>query len=215
MTLKPRKNPLIEAAETPPPDILTLGSSPRTRQRKLARRESAVEAVGELSRGLERVILTKGQFSEVDFLEAVSRQVGPARFAVATWTATTGDVGEIHRLLKAGAFTEVRWLLDLSFMRRDPAAFGQISELFGPEAARVSRNHAKFLLYRSEAFDVVVWSSANLNMNPRVEFYVIREDAELAAWLESWVDELFRKLKPAPIAAAKSRPWNDKEFKKL
>jgi hypothetical protein len=200
VALKLRKNPLVGTVGIPAPDVLTLGRTPRSRKLKLARRESALEAVGELVPDLERVILTKGQFSEVEFLEALAAKTGPARFAVSTWTATTGDVADVHRLLKAGAFTEVRWLLDLSFVRRDPAAFGQISELFGPAASRVSRNHSKFLLYRSELFDVVVWTSANLNMNP---------------WLETWVDELFDRLKPAGEAATRSRPWNDQQFKDL
>jgi len=223
MALARRRNPLLASTEAAAGASSSHATtrSPKDVAFRLAKVESARHTIGTLTRGMELSILTKGQFSEGEFIEALLERAvveangGPVDFCLSTWTATAKDVADLHYLHELGRMHRSRWLLDWTFCRRHPESFGQVNRLFGEEAARVSHNHAKFILARNDALDLVVWTSANLNMNPRLEFYVIREDRELAQWLTDWTDELFAALPPAFQQATQRKAHHKAKFREL
>lgn len=213
--LKLRNNPLLGSAEPSAPYLFSPSKTPRQTEVKLARREAAEEAIGEITPGLERYIFTKGQFSEIDAIRAVVAQTGPCTMALSTWTATGDDVTELAQMQRDGLITSTRWTVDVTFLRREGGAFGAINHLFGTDAIRASQNHAKFLLARSATLDVVVLTSMNLNMNPRMEFLYIRESREVAEWLQAIVDDIFKRLKPAAHGLGRGEKWHRERFQNL
>ena len=93
-------------------------------------------------------------------------------------------------------------LVDMTFQRRAPALAAKARELFGIDAIRVTRNHAKFCLIRNERWNIVLKTSMNLNMNPRMEDFDIQDCEKLADFLQAILDEIFGRIKPRALYAA-------------
>lgn len=190
-----------------------LSLSPSKQEIKHFRRESAADAAGTLQKGQERYIFSKGQFSVIEMLFALTEQTGPVHSIISTWTAAGGDIAEAYALLQSGRLLSTKWCVDFTFQRRRPHFCGQLRELFGPEALRVTRTHAKFICLWNEEWQITVFTSANLNHNPRNENFLIRESAELVEFHREYVRQLFEKRTAEdamqPSAAAHIRQYNE------
>jgi hypothetical protein len=194
-----RPNPLLADRHEPvaDPDAIRRAHLVLVRERyrdirDLRRKQTATEAAAGLELdGREIFGLTKGQFSLIDLIEAVLERTGPAALSISTWTAAGTDVSTALALVASGRVTAARWLVDLTFTRRCPQLAARIREAFGPDAIRVTRNHAKFTLLQNATWQVVIRTSMNLNMNPRLEDYTVAHDPELAAFLGQALDDLW------------------------
>jgi hypothetical protein len=195
-----RPNPLLFDRNEPvaDPDAIRRGHCVLVRERyrdirDLRRKETAAEAVAGLDLdGREIFGLTKGQFSLIDMIEAVLQRTGPARLSISTWTAAGTDVSTTLDLIASGRVTAARWLVDLTFTRRCPQLAARIRQAFGPEAIRVSKNHAKFTLIENGTWRVVIRTSMNLNHNPRLEDFTVAHDPDLADFLAAALDDLWK-----------------------
>lgn len=141
--------------------------------------------------------LTKGQFSLLDLVIAVLTQTGPAHVTVSTWTAAQAAIDESYKLLTENAVLSLRWLVDFSFLRRQPKYCELLVRRFGRDVIRVTKNHAKFIIVRNKRWNVAIRTSMNLNHNPRLENFEISDDPALCDFLESVVDEIFETHTPA------------------
>lgn len=180
---------------------------------EMLRRESAAEAVADLERdGMELFGLTRGQFSLADLLVAILDKTGPASLSISTWTAAAADIQRMMELLESGKISSCRWLVDQTFVRRVPALAAQIRKLFGDDAIRVTKTHAKFCTVVNDGWQVAIRSSMNLNQNPRLESFQVGHDPELCAFLIRALDDIWsrqdRRLQDAS-SSEQSRWWND------
>ena len=169
-------------------------AAPRKRTLRIARTEPAAAAVGPLTPGLEVVILSHGQFSLIDLLVYLSQQTGPADLCVSTWTAGAEDLEYLAHLLGSGEFRSVRFLVDRSFITRQPGYCAILRRLFGDDCIRTARCHAKFATLRNDRWNLALRTSANLNFNPRLESFEISDDAALADFLDAEVRRYFDQL---------------------
>lgn len=192
-------NPLLNDSGPPvvDPAVITLPTVLRPIARKsiaLLRKENAATAVAALDRdGLELFGLTRGQFSLSDLLEAILVKTGPAELGISTWTAAHSDVERMMALLQSGKITACRWLVDHTFVRRCPALTQQIRNLFGDDAIRVTKTHAKFCTIVNSEWQVALRSSMNLNQNPRLESFQVGHDPELCTFLANALDDIWRR----------------------
>lgn len=180
---------------------------------EMLRQESAAEAVATLERdGMELFGLTRGQFSLADLLVAILDKTGPAALSISTWTAAHADVQRMMALLESGAITGCRFLVDQTFVRRVPALAAQIRRLFGDDAVRITKTHAKFCTVVNDGWQVAIRSSMNLNQNPRLESFQLGHDPELCQFLKAALDDIWqrqdRRLQDAS-SSEQSRWWND------
>lgn len=111
---------------------------------------------------------------------------------MSAWTAGNQDLQEMADLLASGSFASVRWLVDRSFVTRQPAYCRKLRQLFGDNVIRTTRTHAKFVTLRNESFDLAVRTSMNLNANARMENIEISDDAALCDFLDAEFDEYFQ-----------------------
>lgn len=174
----------------------TLTLAPKAQEVKRYRRETAAEALGILTLGLERYIFSKGQFSVIEFLHAMTEQTGPVHSIISTWTAGGRDIAEAHSFMESGRLLSSRWLVDFTFQRRKPQFCGQLRNLFGLDAIRVTRTHAKFVCLWNEQWNLTLFTSANLNTNPRNENFLVRESPELIQFHRDFIEELWSKKAP-------------------
>lgn len=157
------------------------------------RTETAAEAIAGFDPETVIYGYTKGAFSLIQLIKATLDITGPAALTLSTWTAANADVTEVLEFCAAGTVTGARWLVDLSFSKRSPQLTHRIRTIFGDDAIRVAKNHAKFCLIGNDRWQVVIRTSMNLNHNPRFENYELAHDPELYAFHETIIGEIWRR----------------------
>lgn len=141
--------------------------------------------------GVETDVVTGGQFSLVDLIEAVIEITGPALVDLSTWTAAEFDLTHITQQLTSGRILGLRLIVDRSFTSRAPAFVQAVASRFGEEMIRTTRTHAKFVTVRNDDWSVTIRTSMNLNHNARTEWVQVTADEDLTAFYTSIVDEVF------------------------
>jgi len=171
----------------------------RTSPRIVAVPHQAAEvAIGKLELGARVIGLTKGQFSLLDLLRAVLAQTGPAHVCVSTWTTGIRDAENAMFLLDGGQMLSFRLLTDRSFAARQAKYCARIRQIFGDNAIRATRTHAKFATIRNDTWSVCIRSSMNLNRNPRFEQFDLDDDPEICAFFQAHADEMEDLMPPGP-----------------
>lgn len=122
---------------------------------------------------------TNGQFSLLDLIEATLDITGPAHVLISTWSAGFYDVDRAERFRDNGKMLSVRFIMDSSD-KRGQAKTGDIATMFGQDAIRTTRTHAKFVVIHNSEWNVVIQTSMNLNKNPRNEQFSMM-DCEVTA----------------------------------
>ena len=117
--------------------------------------------------------MSDGSWSFTDALLALADRTGSCHLVVSTWTAAAADIKRAHKLLDDGIFESVRFLVDRSFLTRQPRYCELLRATFGDESIRVWSAHAKFALLMGGEFDVLYLTSANLNKNKRLENFSV------------------------------------------
>lgn len=157
-----------------------------------ARTENAHVALSGLQHGGDVFCLTHGQFSLIDALYALLQITGPAEsVTVSTWTAGNADLTTAAALMEKCSIGQIRWLVDRSFLTRQPAYCAKMRELFGDDCIRTMPCHAKFMTIRAGEWRVAVRTSMNMNRNARLEYIEVSDSEPLVKFFESIVDEAF------------------------
>ena len=221
--LEVRINPLLRNDSARPVDIAeALDGVPAVHRRRIPekrrlmllwRRENAEQAVADLDHEYELYAFTKGQYSLLDLTKAILAKTGPAHFCLSTWTANRQEALELGNMQQAGSILSMRWLVDLTFTRRDPEAAHAVRQIFGPDSIRIANVHSKFATFANNQWKVVLRTSANLNMNVRSEDYTLAHDPPLFNFIQ---DVLARIWKHQPRSLAEHRPYDvHRLFKEL
>lgn len=159
--------------------------------------ETARAAVAGLEPGSRLFGFTKGQFSLLDLIQALLDRCGPCDVVLSTWTFGIRDAESARALLDRGRIRSLRMLTDRSFPTRQPRYAAALLSLFGPNAIRCTRTHAKFAVLQNEGWSLAVRSSMNLNRNPRYEQFDIDDDPDLCAFLLGHVREIEERMPQA------------------
>jgi hypothetical protein len=175
-----------------------LGRDWKREVRDLRRAKTAKEAIGPLDRATEIYGFTKGQFSIIDIIHHCLDTIGPgAHLQLSTWTAANADISTVLDLCNSGKVASARWLVDLTFNRRSPELAQRIRDVFGDDAIRVAKNHAKFALLSAGDWKLVIRTSMNLNFNPRFENFQLAHDPELWHFHDAILSEVWQRQKRA------------------
>ena len=155
------------------------------------RGESAARCIGPITKGCDVFGLTKGDFSMIDILRHIAREIGPCQIDIGTWTAAAAEIKQAFDMLGDKNILGMRWLVDRSFPARQGKYYASLLEKFGQDSVRLARFHAKFILLENEDFSVAVRTSMNLNLNARIEFYELSEGSPIGGYLKQVVDHHF------------------------
>lgn len=167
------------------------------------RGESAARCIGEITNGCEIFGLTKGDFSMIDILRHIAKQIGPCRIDIGTWTAAAAEIKQAFDMIEDKNILSMRWLVDRSFPARQGKYYRSLLDKFGQNSVRLARFHAKFILLESDNYTVAVRTSMNLNENKRIEFYEISEGSPISGYLRQVVDFHFASPSEDSYAAFK------------
>lgn len=171
-------------------------------KRKASRKfagETAREMLADagFGRGREAIFLTAGQFSSVDWIDAILDYTGEAEATIATWTAASADLDRVDRWINSARLSACSWIVDRSFPNRQPAICDAFRKRFGDDAIRVFATHAKFsMIWNDDGWRVIALTSANLNLNARTEMFHAADDPELFDQFKAMVDDVFAAQAP-------------------
>lgn len=163
----------------------------------------------EFGKGRECIYLTAGQFSSVDWIDAILDYTGPADAVIATWTAAAADMRKVREWIQNCRIQKCSWLVDRSFPNHSPHLAALMREQFGDDSVRIYRTHAKFALIHNDEWKVVALTSANLNQNRRVEFFQAADDPDLFDEFMDMVNVVFSVQEPGAawkVDAEKAKP---------
>jgi hypothetical protein len=151
---------------------------------------SAAAAIGAIEPGMRLFLITRGQFSMLDMVMHVLREIGPSQVSVWTWAIADYEVEAMSALMETAAIRGARLIVDRSAEQRSASTIDAWRRRFGVDAVRVCKNHAKIARVWNRERSVLLRGSMNLNFNPRFEQADMTEggeDFELVARIE---DEL-------------------------
>lgn len=168
----------------------------RKARHRLSKVANARDTIAGFGHGMDVVGLTYGQFSLLDLIQAALDITGPADVAISTWSAGLYDVDAADRFVADGRIRRIRFVMDSATQKRGQASAVEIADLFGADAIRTTRSHAKFAVLTNDDWSVVITSSMNLNLNPRLEQFEMTDDPDRAALFLEFVDGLFAELPP-------------------
>ena len=137
--------------------------------------------------------LTMGQFSLLDLIEAALEITGPAHVLISTWSASFYDVERAAQFRDNGQMLSCRFIMDSSD-KRGQAKGSDVASLFGDDAIRTTRTHAKFVVVSNAEWNIVIQSSMNLNLNPRSEQFSMADDPTTASFVLSLAESLWTEL---------------------
>lgn len=169
---------------------------------RFSKAAGARDTIAGFGHGMDVAGLTFGQFSLIDLIQATLEITGPADVVISTWSAGFYDVDAAKRFRDDGLLMSIRFVMDAASMKTGQASVHDVAGLFGADAIRSTRTHAKFALVRNDDWQVVITSSMNLNLNARCEQFEMTDDAERCAMFAGFVDALFEEL---PVGGAKAR----------
>lgn len=165
--------------------------APGKRRARFSKSASAAQSIRGFEPGSMVTCLTFGQFSLIDLVQAALQITGPAHVTISTWSAGFYDANAAKNFRDSGAMLSLRFVMDAGQQKRGQATQGQVAELFGAENVRTARSHAKFVTIKNDAWSIAITSSMNLNLNQRVEQFMMVDDAETCGLFLDFVDALF------------------------
>lgn len=146
---------------------------------------------------------TTGDFSLLDLILVLLDKAGPSAVTVETWSAGLYDMEVLNRFVASDLITSFRLVLDVSFRNnrgnnaKDGTSYAAILEdVFGLDAIRTTRTHAKNVTITGGAHDFAIWGSANLNENKRAEEFNVTNAREVVLRKRRVADELFDGIDP-------------------
>ncbi len=197
-------NPILRQRNDPGADLTNLNSPTviyrkrdiKRELRDMRRAKTAAEAIGEWDFKTEVFGFTKGAFSAIDIINHLLSLAGDSHIVFSAWTAAKVDIGIVFDMESIGRVKSARWLFDLTFQRRSPELAHEIRRIFGADAIRVAKNHAKFALIGNDKHKIVLRTSMNINFNPRFEDFTIVDDPELYNFIMAIIDEIWKRQAP-------------------
>jgi len=153
----------------------------RTRQKNREIRhalynENAKKAIGKIEPNINLYCLTKGQFSIINIIEHIVREIGVCGVVIATWTAANYDIRKVNTLKENKLINKIDFILDRSARTKVGGDNFKVFEELFEGHIHITNSHAKFVLIRNEKFNIVVRTSMNLNENKRLENFEISDD---------------------------------------
>lgn len=136
------------------------------------------ETIGTLSPGNTILYHTEGAWSNIELLEHILNQSGPARVYFSTWSISVEAIRRFVAWQSNGLIIELYALLDRGLRNRKPEIYQQAIANF--QNMSLEKCHAKIMVVQNKHYDIVVLGSANVTENPRLEAGAIVYDRSSA-----------------------------------
>lgn len=167
-----------------------------------SRRRAAADAIGSVATGESVIVDSRGEFSLRDALDHVLEVEPVGALDLSTWTISTDGVRWIEDCLDVGAVSTMRFVVCYGLYSIYAERWAGLIRILGHERIRAVNTHVKCAIVG----DLVLRTSANLSHNPRSELYEVTRSVELAAFMRSSFDGIFRDVPAGTIQSANHFP---------
>ena len=159
--------------------------------------QSAEKIVRRVPDGADCMVLGFGQFSLQHWIDAwMAREPGVQGVDLAVWKVNVEGAEWIGGLVDRFGAGNVRVLLDVFFPSSHAAAdWAALQRALPPESLRLVNQHSKVCVLRGT--DLTVISSADLNVNRRIEYFGATRVAEFGRSVSAMFDALWQ-ARPVP-----------------
>ena len=140
-----------------------------------------------MKKGLEKIKIPKGfttlpYFSNGDFsmhqlIEHLLEQTGPAKVVLSSFSITEVAIRTFQRLMENGTIQSMACLFDFTVRRHKLGLLFFARNVISTIA--IAKCHAKVVLIYNGKYYITVVSSANLNINDKLEAGVISTDTNI------------------------------------
>lgn len=152
--------------------------------------------VEKFEKGCQIFTITDGTINLIDILYSVLKKIGPADVDIVVFAAGVRDRNNLRFLLESKLVRGLRVICDTNYASFKSGHGAYFHQILGRDNCRTSKVHAKFILASNESYNVAIFTSANLNTNPRVEFVMLIDNQEVLEFYERFVDHTFSDMPP-------------------
>ena len=157
--------------------------------RHITQGENARLAIGDITKNCDIYGLNKGQFSIINIIEEVLKQVGGGDVVISTWTAAKYEMTKAEEFINKGLFNSIKFIVDRSFKTRQPKYYKILNDKFG-DIVYETNSHAKFVLIKNNDWNIVIRTSMNLNENKRLENFEISDDENFFKYMAELCNDI-------------------------
>lgn len=131
------------------------------------------------------------EFSMHELLERLVEMTGPAEVKVSSFSVTEVAIRTFLRLMDNRLITGLRCIFDRSVKMHHFAL--HLFALNVMTGLAMTKNHAKIILIQNERWKIAVVSSANLNVNDKIEAGIITGDPAIFDFYNRKFEDTFEK----------------------
>lgn len=144
--------------------------------------------IGQLRPGASIFFKTDGAWSNIELLEYILAQTGPADVYFTTWSISAEAITRFTSWQQRGVINDLVAILDSGIRNRKPEIYQQATGAF--RKLKTAACHAKVTVIRSDNHHITLMGSANYTKNPRIETGVIILSEDLAEANIYWILEV-------------------------
>jgi hypothetical protein len=134
---------------------------------------------------------SEAEFSMHDLLESLIELTGTASVKVTSFSITEASIRAFHRLSEERKITDLKCIFDLSVrMHRIGLLFFALNVT---TAIALTKIHAKIILVKNEKWELTVISSANFNVNDKIEAGIVTGCSDIYQFYAQKFEETFQK----------------------
>lgn len=152
------------------------------------------EALAHLKPDEHRHFPSYAMWSSHEVLRAILEIIGPAQLHLTTWSIAENPVRQLVAMRDAGMITDITMLLHERSPKNHPAAWQLVQHAI--PKVRLVKIHAKILVLQNKDWGVNVVTTANLNRNKNIEYYVVATHRHLAEHSAKWITEIYERGNP-------------------
>lgn len=143
-------------------------------------------------------LLSKGRWSLHQLVSHIIGLIGPCDCSLTSYGISTKPIQCILDLLRSKQILTITALFDKRIRLQCPDAFQLLLNLTDDERVRIGLTmiHAKVVVLSNADHQVTIRTSANLNVNPRIEIYDISTHAGRAQFHQQWIADAYTEAKP-------------------
>ncbi len=134
---------------------------------------------------------SEGDFSMHELLEALLDLTGPASVKITSFSITEVAIRAFHRLSEERKITNLRCILDQT-VKSYRLGLLLFAVNVSSEIA-LAKNHAKIILIENDKWKLTVVSSANFNVNDKIEAGIVSGCHDVYDFFSLKFDETFQK----------------------
>lgn len=145
------------------------------------------KTINELKKDFCKFFRTDGAWSNIELLEFILLQTGPANVHLCTWSISEEAIRRFSVWKETGQIKDLYTIIDNGLRNRKPEIYQSAVAMFGN--LKFDALHAKLTIIESDTHMITLLTSANYTKNPRTEAGIIIWNDDLAKDNIKWIKE--------------------------